>query len=102
MALANFDGGVLGSLRDTETTLNVYVHDLRREDSTRRARDEAERAVRDSERLQGAGRATSLDVVDAQKAYATSEEVLAQLETAPAEDQVAVFLALGSGWESAQ
>jgi outer membrane protein, multidrug efflux system len=92
---------VLGALRDTETALNVYVHDLQREESTRRARDEAERAVRDSERLQGAGRATSLAVIDAQRAYATSEQTLAQLETALAEDQVAVFLALGGGWGEA-
>jgi outer membrane protein, multidrug efflux system len=67
-------------------------------DSTRRARDEAERAVRDSERLQRAGRATALDVIDSQRTYATSEQTLAQLETALAEDQVAVFLALGGGW----
>lgn len=98
VALANFDGVVLGALRDTETALNVYVHDLQREDSTRQARDEAERAVRDSERLQGAGRATSLAVIDAQRAYAASEQALAQLETALAQDQVAVFLALGGGW----
>ena len=98
LALAKFDGVVLGALRDTETALNIYVHDLEREDSTRKARDEAERAVKDSERLQGAGRATSLAVIDAQRAYATSEQTLAQLETALAEDQVAVFLALGGGW----
>jgi outer membrane protein, multidrug efflux system len=102
LALANFDGFVLGALRDTETALNVCVHDLQREDSTRRARDEADRAVLDSERLQGAGRATSLAVIDSQRAYATAEQTLAQLETALADDQVAVFLALGGGWESAQ
>jgi outer membrane protein, multidrug efflux system len=101
LALANFDGVVLGALRDAETALNVYVHDLQREDSSRRARDEAERAVRDSERLQGAGRATSLAVIDSQRAYAASEQTLAQLETALAEDQVAVFLALGGGWGEA-
>ena len=101
LALANFDGVVLGALRDTETALNVYVHDLQREDSTKKARDEAERAVRDSQRLQAAGRATSLAVVDAQRAYAASEQTLAQLETAIAQDQVAVFLALGGGWSDA-
>jgi outer membrane protein, multidrug efflux system len=101
LALANFDGVVLGALRDTETALNTYVHDLQREDSTRRARDEAERAVRDSERLQGLGRATSLDVIDSQRTYASAEQTLAQLETALAEDQVAVFLALGGGWDDA-
>jgi len=100
LALASFDGVVLGALRDAEISLNTYVHDLQREDSTRKARDEAERAVRDSERLQAAGRATALDVIDAQRAYATSEQTLAQLETAIAQDQIAVFLALGGGWES--
>ena len=101
LSLANFDGVVLGALRETETALNSYVHDLQREDSTRRARDEAERAVRDSERLQSAGRATLLAVIDSQRSYAASEQTLAQLETALAEDQVALFLALGGGWESA-
>ena len=98
LALANFDGAVLGALRDAETALNEYEHDLQREDSTRSARDEAERAVRDSERLQSSGRATSLAVIDSQRTYAASEQTLAQLETAIAEDQVAVFLALGGGW----
>jgi outer membrane protein, multidrug efflux system len=98
MALANFDGVVLVALRDAETALNTYVHDLQREDSTRKARDEAERAVRDSERLQVEGRATSLAVIDSQGTYAASEQTLAQLETALAQDQVAVFLALGGGW----
>src|SRR5580658_719066 len=101
MALANFDGVVLGALRDAETALNTYVHDLQREDSTRKARDEAERAVRDSERLQRDGRATSLAIIDAQGTYAASEQTLAQLETALSQDQVAVFLALGGGWDEA-
>jgi outer membrane protein, multidrug efflux system len=98
LALANFDGVVLGALRDAETALNTYVHDLQREDSTRKARDEAERAVRDSERLRAAGRATALAVIDSQRAYAAAEQALAQLETAISEDQIRVFLALGGGW----
>jgi outer membrane protein TolC len=98
LALANFDGVVLAALRDAEISLNTYVHDLQREDSTRKARDEAERAVRDSEKLQAQGRATALVVTDAQRAYAASEQTLAQLETAIAQDQIAVFLALGGGW----
>jgi outer membrane protein, multidrug efflux system len=99
LALANFDGVVLAALRDAEAALNTYVHDLQREDSTRKARDEAERAVRDSERLQAEGRATALDVTDSQRAYAASEQTLAQLETAIAQDQIAVFLELGGGWQ---
>jgi outer membrane protein, multidrug efflux system len=52
LALAQFDGLVLGALRDADIALNTYVHDIQREDSTRKARDEAERAVQDFERLQ--------------------------------------------------
>lgn len=49
----------------------------------------------------GAGRATSLAVIDSQRAYAASEQTLAQLETDIAQDQVAVGLALGGGWSEA-
>ena len=101
LALANFDGAVLGALRDIEIALNTYVSDLQREDSTRRARDEAERAVRDSQRLQSAGRASALAVTDSQRAFAAAEQSLAQLESAIAQDQISVFLALGGGWSEA-
>jgi outer membrane protein, multidrug efflux system len=102
MALAHFDGTVLKALSDTESALNVYVHDLQREESLKAARDEADRAERDAERLEIAGRATALDVIDAQRTLASAEQSLAQLETAISTDQVAVFLALGGGWESAR
>jgi multidrug efflux system outer membrane protein len=57
--------------------------------------------VRDSERLQTAGRDSALAVTDSQRAFAGAEQTLAQLETAIAEDQIAVFLALGGGWSVA-
>src|SRR3984885_7696020 len=102
MALAHFDGTVLSALADTESALNVYVHDLRREESLKAAREDAARTERDAARLQVAGRATALDVIDAQRTLAAAEQSLAQLEAGISTDQVAVFLALGGGWESAQ
>ena len=102
MALAHFDGTVLGALADTESALNVYVHDLRREEGLRAAREDAARAERDAERLQVAGRATALDVIDAQRTLAAAEQSLAQLEAGISTDQVAVFLALGGGWDRTQ
>jgi len=100
-ALAHFDGTVLSALADTESALNVYVHDLEREESLKAARDDAARVVQDAERLEIGGRATALDVIDAQRTLASAEQTLAQLETVISEDQVAVFLALGGGWEGA-
>jgi NodT family efflux transporter outer membrane factor (OMF) lipoprotein len=102
LALANFDGVVLTALRDVETALNSYTHDLKREASTRTARDDAATVVQEAQRLQLDGRATSLDVIDAQRTLAYAEQTLAQLESAISDDQVAVFLALGGGWDVAE
>jgi uncharacterized membrane protein YccC len=55
-------------------------------------------ALADSERLQTAGRATALAVTDSQRAFAAAEQTFAQLESAIARDQIAVFLALSGGW----
>jgi NodT family efflux transporter outer membrane factor (OMF) lipoprotein len=99
LALANFDGVVLIALRDAETALNDYTHDLQREVSTRTARDDAATVVQEVQQLQLRGRATSLDNIDAQRTLAAAEQALAQLESAISDDQVAVFLALGGGWE---
>jgi multidrug efflux system outer membrane protein len=102
LALAHFDGTVLKALGDTESALNVYVHDLRREESLKAARDDAARVESDAERLEVGGRATALEVIDAQRTLASAEQSLAQLVTAISADQVATFLALGGGWESGQ
>ena len=102
LALANFDGVVLVALRDAETALNTYVHDLQREANTRMARDDAARVAELEQRLLAGGRATSLEVVDAQRTLASAEQSLAQLESAISADQVAVFLALGGGWENSR
>jgi outer membrane protein, multidrug efflux system len=102
LALANFDGVVLKALGDLEVALNNYAHDLAREDTSEQAVADAEQALKDAERLQIGGRATTLTVVDAQRAYAGAEQVLAQLDTSISEDQIAIFLALGGGWSTAE
>ncbi|MEJ1964896.1 MAG: TolC family protein [Gammaproteobacteria bacterium] len=100
LALANFDGTVLESLREIETALSTYVHDLQREEILRAGRDDAGKAAADAQRLQVGGRATQIVVIDAQRTLAAAEQSLAQIQTAIAGDQIAVFLALGGGWEA--
>ncbi|MBM7125028.1 efflux transporter outer membrane subunit [Dyella flava] len=99
-ALANFDGVVLGALQDTESSLNVYTHDLQREASAQASRDDAAQAEQETERLFAGGRATSLELVDAQRTLASAELSLAQVKVAISDDQTNVFLALGGGWEN--
>jgi len=101
LALAHFDGTVLTALDDAESALTTYQHDLRQEASLKAARDQAATVARGEEKLEVGGRATALDVIDAQRTLASAEQSLAQLQSAIAEDQVAVFLALGGGWETA-
>jgi NodT family efflux transporter outer membrane factor (OMF) lipoprotein len=99
LALAQFDGTVLGALREAEAALNSYVHDLQKEHSAIAARDQARTAADYARRLQLGGRTNQLAVLDAQRTLASAELSLAQLQAGICDDQVAIFLALGGGWQ---
>jgi NodT family efflux transporter outer membrane factor (OMF) lipoprotein len=98
--LARFDGVVLVALRDVETSLNTYAHDLERQASLTAARNQASSALADARRLQAAGRTGALSTLDAERTLAATEGALAAGRAQIAQDQVAVFLALGGGWEA--
>ena len=100
-ALAHFDGVVLGALREVESALNVYGHDLERQARLTAARGQAASALADARRLQAVGRTGALATLDAERTLATADASLAALRTQIAADQVALFLALGGGWEDA-
>ena len=98
--LARFDGVVLEALREVETALNVYTHDLRSESSLKEARDEAYQAVTDAHLLQADGRTGAFSTLDAERTLASSDAAYAAARARIAQDQVALFLALGGGWET--
>ena len=98
-ALARFDGVVLGALRETETALNNYAHALDRDAKLNLARQRAAEAYADAERLEAAGRTDSLQTLTAQRTLANAELAVAASKAEIANDQVALFLALGGGWE---
>jgi NodT family efflux transporter outer membrane factor (OMF) lipoprotein len=100
-ALARFDGVVLNALRETETSLAVYAHELDRNAALKSARDEAATAEGQAQTLYRAGKSPYLTGLDAQRTLATSEAALAASDGALAADQVNLFLALGGGWENA-
>ncbi|MDB5468144.1 MAG: efflux system, outer rane lipoprotein NodT family, partial [Phenylobacterium sp.] len=66
-ALARFDGVVLNALRETETSLTVYAHELDRNAALRAARDEAAVAEGQAQTLYRAGRSPYLAGLDAQR-----------------------------------
>lgn len=99
--LARFDGVVLTALREVESALNTYRHDLERDASLRSARDSARQALADARRLQAAGRTGVLATLDAERTLAATDSAVAASESQIAADQVGLFLALGGGWEGA-
>jgi outer membrane protein TolC len=100
-ALANFDGKILGALREAESALTIYVRDLDENSRLREARDEGRKAAVLQRRLTQGGTGTGLEALDTERTLATAESALAASNAKVAADRVAIFLALGGGWERA-
>jgi NodT family efflux transporter outer membrane factor (OMF) lipoprotein len=100
-ALATFDGTVLTALSETEQALSDLAGELDRQAALIATRDFSAEAVRIVQLRYGAGAENFLAVLDAQRTLATAEAQLAASQAALVDDQVAVFKALGGGWENA-
>ncbi|HBO83174.1 MAG TPA: RND transporter, partial [Cupriavidus sp.] len=100
-ALAHFDGVVLKALRETQTALSAYTHELDRNASLRSARDKANEAARQNRLLWQAGRSPYLQSLDADRTLANTDAALAASDAQVAMDQINLFLALGGGWQNA-
>ncbi len=98
MAAAKFDGTVLAALRETETALSAYAHELDRHASLRASRDEASTVAEQARRMYRGGKVGYLDALDAERSLAASEAALAASDAELVTDQVTLFLALGGGW----
>lgn len=99
-ALARFDAVVLNALRETESALTVYARELDRNAMLRAARDQSALASRQTAKLYRFGRTDFLAALDADRALASAENLLAASDAQLATDQVQLFLALGGGWEN--
>jgi NodT family efflux transporter outer membrane factor (OMF) lipoprotein len=100
-SLAQFDGTVLTALREVEQALARYSGEIERNVALRRAEAAASNAARIAGLRFSAGRDTLLQRIDAERDRANARATLAQSNAALAEAQVALFNALGGGWESA-
>jgi NodT family efflux transporter outer membrane factor (OMF) lipoprotein len=100
-ALASFNASVLTALKETEQALSTYASELDHQRALATARADAEDALRLAEIQYRVGAASFLDLLQAQSAAVNAEQALAQSDQAVSADQVAVFQALGGGWEGA-
>lgn len=96
--LAGFDGTVLEALRQTETALETYRRDAERAAALDRARDSAALSATQAGKLFRFGRGDFLSLLDAQRSLASAEVSAAAARTQLVQDQIALFLALGGGW----
>ncbi|WP_404334517.1 efflux transporter outer membrane subunit [Sphingomonas sp. MMS12-HWE2-04] len=100
-SLASFDGAVLTALREVEQALARYAGELDRNVALRRADEAAASAARIAGLRFEAGRDTLLQRIDAERDRATARASLASSSVSLAQAQVALFKALGGGWENA-
>jgi multidrug efflux system outer membrane protein len=98
-ALARFDGTVLNALRETETALTVYARELDRNAALKAAREQSALAAEQAGTLYRYGRTDFLTTLDAQRSLASAESALTASHAQIAADQIALFMALGGGWE---
>lgn len=99
MALARFDNTVLTALREVETGLSNYAQALDRHKSLQTTRDQAAKVAEQARILYQGGRTNYLDNLDAERNLATTELALATSHAELMQDQIALFLALGGGWQ---
>lgn len=100
-ALAHFDAVVLKALQETETALTVYARGLDRVRALQAARQKSAQAAQQARQLLAAGKTDYLSVLDAERTLADADSALAAAQGQLPSEQIAVFLALGGGWEEA-
>ena len=100
-ALAGFDGTVLRALKEIEQALTGYQAELQRHDALASAREHAAVAYGLAQTQYRLGAISFLDMLQAQATLIGAEQALAGSDQALSADQIAVFQALGGGWQDA-
>ncbi|WP_347558974.1 efflux transporter outer membrane subunit [Robbsia sp. KACC 23696] len=102
VSLAEFDKVVLNALRETQTRLATYAGDLGRLQALEDALTSARQSREQTHRFYLAGRESFLADLEATRTLTSVESQVAAVRGKVAQDQVAVFLALGGGWQADQ
>lgn len=97
--LAAYEQTILVALKDVETALVAYAKDQERIRSLGVAVENNRKAVELSTRRYVTGKSDFLNVLVAQRSLNTTEEALVQSTRSLATDLIALYKALGGGWE---
>ena len=99
--LASFDGTVITALSEVEKALAGYDAEIRRNRSLAAAFENGQRAYTIALARVRLGSISQLELIDVQRDLVTTQSDLAESDAALGDDQVALFRALGGGWQDA-
>ncbi len=99
-ALAAYEQSMLAAFTDVETALTAYAKEQTRRQSLARAEQANEKAVALAGDLYRHGLADFLRVLEAQRSLCQSQDALVESERAVSTDLIALYKALGGGWEN--
>jgi len=97
-ALASYEGAVLNALEDTEAALVSYGRSQSRRDALQVAAAASDKAADLARRRFEGGLIDFLEVLDADRTALSAELLLSQSRTDAATSLIAVYKALGGGW----
>jgi NodT family efflux transporter outer membrane factor (OMF) lipoprotein len=99
-ALYKYQSSILTALEDVENALVSYAKEQSRRQLVQESVDRNRRAVELANTLYQGGARDFLNVIDAQRALAIAEDQLVQSDRLIGTDLVALYKALGGGWEA--
>jgi NodT family efflux transporter outer membrane factor (OMF) lipoprotein len=100
-ALASFDQVILTALKETAQALAIYGTALDNRQALADAQAKAHSAFDMAHQQFLAGSLSNLDLLTTEQALVGADAAVAASDAALAQDQIAVFKALGGGWQSA-
>ncbi len=100
-ALATYQGAVLNALEDTEGALITYARAQTRRQSLQLAAAASDKAADLARKRFEGGLIDFLEVLDAERTALSAELLVSQSRTDAATSLIAVYKALGAGWEAA-
>lgn len=99
-AVSNFNSVVLQALKETAQALAIYGAELDHHAALATAQAEAKQEYSMAEQEYAAGEVATLDELTAEQTLTSANAAVAGSDAALVQDQIAVFKALGGGWET--
>ncbi len=99
-ALGRYEKAVLGSFEDVENAMVAFTREQARRRSLEAALASDRRSYEDASRLYAAGLTDFQRVLDSQRSLFASEDAFTDSTRAVTSDLVALYKALGGGWET--